>query len=221
MSENRDNKGGLDRRKFLAGGAAIAASAILPGCQENVPAPPPAQPEKKPFGISPRPSPTASSTPYGRGSYHIVYTANTGCGGGTGAPGRHNLDNIRTLADSDAVTVDYVNTNFRSDEDLFGAKTPLDAEGNPVPGSQIALVARGGNDASGESQLGIELLEKFGISAFSSDVVLVYVTNPNDRTSDRIVSRFESTFEPTFADDVKEAMRKDRLQHQSGKGAER
>lgn len=220
MSENHDDAGGLDRRKFLAGLLAAGASATLAGCEKSE-EPPTTQPEKNPFKITPRPSPTVSLTPYGRGSYHIVYTANTGCGGATGVPGRHNLDNIRTLADSGAVTVDYINTNFRSNEDLFGASTPLDAEGKPVTGTQIAMVARGGNDPSGKSQLGLDLLETYNLGATGSDVVLVYVTNPNDRKTDRIVSRFDSTFEPTFADDVKEAMRRDRLQHQSGKGAER
>ncbi|MFN7451312.1 MAG: hypothetical protein ACK5R5_00210 [Alphaproteobacteria bacterium] len=156
---------------------------------------------------------------YSRGSYRVVYTASTGCGGATGVIGRHNLDNLQKL--SEKVPVDYINTNFQSDKEWLGAAIPLDSQGKPVPGNKIAHVAQAGNDKTGGSQLGMDLLKHYNLSAFGKDVVLVFVTDTNNRRTDRVVERFDSTFGNSLMENVLNAVKKDQAQKQPPTPAKR
>lgn len=149
--------------------------------------------------------------------YHIVYTANTGCFGPDGTDGRHSLGNMVKL--NAQVPVDYINTNFWSDDDR--GRTPVDFDRNPVPGTQIAYVSRGGNDRTSGSDLGKNLFRKYNLGPVSEDVVLVYVNDPADRKQDRVVERFASTSKKSFVDDVLAAIEKDRLQQQGRGGMQR
>jgi len=156
---------------------------------------------------------------YSRGSYRVVYTASTGCGGATGVIGRHNLVNLQKL--SEKVPVDYINTNFQSDKEWLGAAIPLDSQGKPVPGNKIAHVAQAGNDKTGGSQLGMDLLKHYNLSAFGKDVVLVFVTDTNNRRTDRVVERFDSTFGNSLMENVLNAVKKDQAQKQPPTPAKR
>ena len=154
----------------------------------------------------------------GGGYYAAVYTGSTGCDGTTGSNGRHNLNNLRALDAKKVVAVDYINTNYQSDKNWAGAAIPVDSSGKSIPGNKIAHVARGGNDPTGGSQLGKDLLRHYNLSAFSHDVVLVFVTDPNNRRADRIVSRFDSS-DYNFPTRVLDAANRDRVQHQGRTGA--
>ncbi len=157
------------------------------------------------------------------GTYRIVYTANTGCFGGDGVSGRHDLNNMRNL--SERVEINYINTNFQSEQvgdEWAAAITPRDAQGNPVPGTKIATVAQGGNSKSEATQLGKALLEHYQLSAFKPNVVLVFVTDPNDRLKDRIVRNFPTTFDANFVSEVENAILTDReMQQQNRTGVQR
>ncbi len=156
------------------------------------------------------------------GGYRLVYTANTGCGGTEEVSGRHNLDNLRKL--NEKIGVDYINTNYQSEKlgDAWrSARIPQDSEGHDVPGNPIATVALGGNSTSDATKLGKALLKHYDLSAFSPDVVLVFVTDPNDRRKDRVVQRFDSTFDSHFADKVLSAVQRNQALQQGRTGAHR
>lgn len=157
------------------------------------------------------------------GSYHIVYTASTGCFGNDGVSGRHNLSNMLML--SKEIPVDYINTNFQSEQvgpEWAAATTPRDARGNPVPGNQIATIAEGGHSGSEATQLGWALLGHYNLGISSTNVALVLVTDPKNRQKDRVVDTFDSTFASNFVEDVRSAIRADKANQQQGRtGAQR
>ena len=96
-----------------------------------------------------------------RGSgYRVLYSAINGCGGVT-----HNFNNLRRLQNS-GVDVQYVNSNPAPDR--------MPVSGNPA-GRQI-------NNSFAQ---GAALLERYGLSVFSSDVLLI---DPNNR----VIGRFDS-----------------------------
>lgn len=96
-----------------------------------------------------------------RGSgYRVLYSAINGCGGVT-----HNFNNLRRLQNS-GVDVQYVNSNPAPDR--------MPVSGNPA-GRQI-------NNSFAQ---GAALLERYGLSVFSSDVLLIDPSN-------RVIGRFDS-----------------------------
>jgi hypothetical protein len=152
------------------------------------------------------PYPLIIPAQYTEGNYRLVYTASTGCGGGTGSSGIHNLDNLHKI--NTQIPVDYINTNFWSDDKR--GSIPWDSDGKPVPGQQMAYVARGGQDRSDKTKLGKELLERYNLSAFSPEVVLVSVIDPTDRRKDRIIARFDSTFSEDLVKNTMAAIENDK-----------
>lgn len=96
-----------------------------------------------------------------RGSgYRVLYSAFNGCGGTT-----HNFYNLRRLLNS-GVDVQYVNSNPVPDR--------MPVTGNPA-----------GRQVNRTFDQGVELLARYGLSVFSSDVLLIDPSN-------RIIGRFDS-----------------------------
>lgn len=154
-----------------------------------------------------------------RDAYHLVYTANTGCGGGTGATARHNTASLREM--NKTIPVDYINTNYWSDDPRGSVVTESNGGGVPVPGKQIARVSRGGQDATTGSDLGKALFSHYNLGPLSTEVVLVFVTDPNDRKKDRVIQRFENTFGAEFINNVTSAVQRDQAQSKGRTGIQR
>jgi hypothetical protein len=67
----------------------------------------------------------------------------------------------------------------------------------------------------------MDLLKHYNLSAFGKDVVLVFVTDTNNRRTDRVVARFDSTFGRDFVGNVINAVNVDQAQQQGRTGTQR
>jgi hypothetical protein len=67
----------------------------------------------------------------------------------------------------------------------------------------------------------MDLLKHYNLSAFGKDVVLVFVTDTNNRRTDRVVERFDSTFGNSLMENVLNAVKKDQAQKQPPTPAKR